>query len=492
MKKSILNLGNLKNSNLHRFPFYVFIESVLFALLDFFSILICLIVVLGGSGTEYTIGSKIISAHSMSLLTAVCWSGYAWQSGLYGTRRPFWDDLFLLIKGLLFIAFLSVGVFVLAVGSSSTHLLSAWIFIVVAVPCVRTLVKLLLIKAGLWQIPVVVIGSGVNASQTVLALRDERLMGYCPVAMVNVEKARSDSADAKIDTRTSSFTFPVLRDLSTAKNLIKDYPQIKIALAVDTLLSEENLILLKHLTSRYKDLLVVPAIRGLPLYSTDLLHCFSHETLLLRVRNNLSNARAQFVKRAFDVIVSGLALLVLGPFFVIISLLIRRDGGKAFFSHTRVGREGELFGCMKFRSMISNSQEVLKNLLESDAEARAEWARDQKLRNDPRITSVGHFLRKTSLDELPQLINVLKGDMSLVGPRPVTQEELVRYGEEVSFYLRVKPGITGLWQVSGRNDTSYETRVALDMWYVQNWSVYNDFVILFKTIKVVLGRDGSY
>ncbi len=121
-----------------------------------------------------------------------------------------------------------------------------------------------------------------------------------------------------------------------------------------------------------------------------------------------------------------------------------------------------------------------------------EWERDQKLKNDPRITPVGNFLRKTSLDELPQLINVLRGDMSLVGPRPVTQEELARYGEEVTFYLRVKPGITGLWQVSGRNDTTYETRVALDTWYVQNWSVYNDLVILFKTIKVVIGRDGSY
>ena len=192
------------------------------------------------------------------------------------------------------------------------------------------------------------------------------------------------------------------------------------------------------------------------------------------------------------VLISGSALITLAPFFIVICLLIRRDGGNAFFAHYRVGKDGKLFGCMKFRSMISNSQEVLKTLLENDAEARMEWERDQKLKNDPRITPVGNFLRKTSLDELPQLINVLRGDMSLVGPRPVTQEELSRYGEEVTFYLRVKPGITGLWQVSGRNDTTYETRVALDTWYVQNWSVYNDLVILFKTIKVVIGRDGSY
>jgi len=151
-----------------------------------------------------------------------------------------------------------------------------------------------------------------------------------------------------------------------------------------------------------------------------------------------------------------------------------------------------LFPCYKFRSMVLNSQEVLQQLLDSDPEARAEWERDFKLKNDPRITPVGRFIRKTSLDELPQLFNVLRGQMSLVGPRPIISEELIRYDENVDYYLMAKPGMTGLWQVSGRNDVDYDTRVYFDSWYVKNWSLWNDIAILFKTVKVVLHRDGAY
>ncbi len=142
--------------------------------------------------------------------------------------------------------------------------------------------------------------------------------------------------------------------------------------------------------------------------------------------------------------------------------------------------------------MVMNSQEVLQKLLDSDPAAREEWERDFKLKNDPRITPVGRFIRKTSLDELPQLFNVLKGQMSLVGPRPIISEELPRYDENVDYYLMAKPGMTGLWQVSGRNDVDYDTRVYFDSWYVKNWSLWNDIAILFKTVKVVLHRDGAY
>lgn len=142
--------------------------------------------------------------------------------------------------------------------------------------------------------------------------------------------------------------------------------------------------------------------------------------------------------------------------------------------------------------MVINSKEVLENLLINDNEAREEWEKTFKLKNDPRITKIGHFLRRTSLDELPQLFNVLKGEMSLVGPRPIITEELQRYNEEVDYYLLSKPGMTGLWQVSGRSDVDYDTRVYLDSWYVKNWSMWNDIAILFKTIAVVLNRDGAY
>ena len=185
-------------------------------------------------------------------------------------------------------------------------------------------------------------------------------------------------------------------------------------------------------------------------------------------------------------------LLLLSPVMLVITFLIwRRDGAPVLFAHYRVGQGGKLFRCMKFRSMLRNSEQVLAELLATDENAREEWARDQKLSNDPRITGVGHFLRKSSLDELPQLLNVLRGEMALVGPRPVTVGELTRYGKVRWHYLSVRPGITGLWQVSGRNNTTYEERVALDRRYVEQKSFLMDVGILFKTVKVVVAREGA-
>jgi Undecaprenyl-phosphate galactose phosphotransferase WbaP len=197
-------------------------------------------------------------------------------------------------------------------------------------------------------------------------------------------------------------------------------------------------------------------------------------------------------KRALDVVGAVVLGLVFSPLIVAIVVLMRREGGSVIFKHRRIGRGGQTFECLKFRTMIPNADQVLRTLLERDPELKAEWVRDHKLRNDPRITRLGRFLRRTSLDELPQLWNVLRGDMSLVGPRPVVREELLRYGRNVGIYLAAKPGITGLWQVTGRNDTDYRRRVVLDTYYVRNQNLLLDLYILFKTTGVVLGGTGAY
>ena len=187
-----------------------------------------------------------------------------------------------------------------------------------------------------------------------------------------------------------------------------------------------------------------------------------------------------------------LILLLLAPLMGVVALMIMRsDGAPILFAHYRVGHGGKLFRCMKFRTMYRDAERMLAELLEADPQARAEWRREQKLQNDPRITPIGHFLRRTSLDELPQLFNVLRGEMSLVGPRPITVGELTRYGRVRWHYLSVRPGMTGLWQVSGRNNTSYDERVALDRRYVEERSVWMDLRILVKTVKVVVARDGA-
>jgi lipopolysaccharide/colanic/teichoic acid biosynthesis glycosyltransferase len=202
------------------------------------------------------------------------------------------------------------------------------------------------------------------------------------------------------------------------------------------------------------------------------------------------NAR---LKRAFDVLAAGGMLLLLAPIFLLLAALVRRDGGAAFYAHTRVGQGGRGFGCLKFRSMVTDSQARLDALLAADPAARAEWEATRKLKNDPRITAIGHILRKTSLDELPQLVNVLRGEMSLVGPRPVVAAELDEYyGPAAAQYMSLRPGITGLWQVSGRSDLSWEDSVRLDMFYVENWSIMADVVIALKTARVVFSHTGSY
>jgi Undecaprenyl-phosphate galactose phosphotransferase WbaP len=198
-------------------------------------------------------------------------------------------------------------------------------------------------------------------------------------------------------------------------------------------------------------------------------------------------------KRALDILGAGVGLVLLSPFFLIVALMVRADGGPAFFAHQRVGRGGKLFGCLKFRSMVIDSQARLEALLANDPAARAEWEATRKLKNDPRITRIGRFLRSTSLDELPQLINVLRGEMSLVGPRPVQEAEIDRYyGASAAHYMAVRPGITGLWQVSGRSETSYESRVALDVSYVSRPSLLADLSILLRTPVAVLSRRGAH
>ena len=200
------------------------------------------------------------------------------------------------------------------------------------------------------------------------------------------------------------------------------------------------------------------------------------------------------VKTAFDYILTLVGAVFIIPIFFYIAYRIKKeDPGPVFFAHTRIGKDGKPFPCYKFRSMVVNSQEMLQKYLAENPAAREEWERDFKLKDDPRVTPIGKFLRSTSLDELPQIFNVLRGEMSLVGPRPVIQEELDKYyGETAKLYCTVKPGITGLWQVSGRSDIGYDERVALDATYIKYRSMWGDIVILWKTIGVVLMKKGAY
>lgn len=199
-----------------------------------------------------------------------------------------------------------------------------------------------------------------------------------------------------------------------------------------------------------------------------------------------------FGKRLFDIVGALLLCVLLSPLILAIAIIIRCSGTPVVFSHKRIGRHGRVFSCLKFRSMVPNAEQVLRDLLRDHPELRDEWTENHKLRVDPRITPMGRFLRQSSFDELPQLWNVLRGDMSLVGPRPIVRAELLRYGREVASYLAVKPGLTGLWQVKGRSDTTYRRRVAMDKLYVNRQSLLLDLYIVLSTVSVVLKRAGAY
>ncbi|ARM89742.1 exopolysaccharide production protein ExoY [Rhizobium sp. CIAT894] len=205
------------------------------------------------------------------------------------------------------------------------------------------------------------------------------------------------------------------------------------------------------------------------------------------------HAAGRSSKRALDLLMAITALILLSPLLLLVAMIVKfSDRGPIFYSHTRIGFGGAPFGCLKFRTMKTDASAQLAELLQNNPAARSEWEATHKLKDDPRITAVGEILRRSSIDELPQLINVLRGEMSLVGPRPITAEELPRYGEHIWAYMAFRPGLTGHWQTSGRNDVSYEHRVSLDVHYIDNWSLGRDFVIIAKTIPALFTQRGSY
>lgn len=357
-----------------------------------------------------------------------------------------------------------------------------WVLVLVLVPLGRIITKRMLNKLGLWKKHTIIIGSGRNAIEAYAALQSEEVLGFRVSAFV-CSTGPCDEVVAGV---------PVI-DSEEQLWRIANVESTQFIVALEF---EEHALRdwwLKNLAKHNcRSVSVIPTLRGVPLYGTDMSFIFSHEVMILRVSNNLAKRSSRIVKRLFDIIGSASIIVLLSPVLAFLAYKVSRDGGKSIYGHERIGHNGKKFKCLKFRSMVMNSQEVLENLLSTDPEARKEWDKDFKLKNDPRITKIGHFIRKTSLDELPQLWNVLKGEMSLVGPRPVIEAELERYAGDVDYYLMAKPGMTGLWQVSGRNDIDYDTRVYFDAWYVKNWALWNDIAILFKTIGVVLKRDGAY
>lgn len=409
-----------------------------------------------------------------------------WLQGHYSKRLPFWDETKQILRVVLLLAVIDSMLMFLGKWSfSRLWLVGTWAMLLVLLPLLRVRMKRWLLRMGIWQLPTVILGTGDNAREAYAALNSEPLMGIDVVAFMSPQTTAEKDDDLPVP------VVPLGNDPMQVIRAMRP-PHIVVALNAGELYAQQKL--LQELSLHDADLNVIPSIRGLPLLGMEMTHFFSHETLMLSVRNNLARPIHRLVKRVFDVVVAGLALLALSPVFAWLSWRIwREDGAPVFFRQERVGRDGTRFVCYKFRTMVKDAEARLAAWEKENPQLMAEYrANNFKLKDDPRVLPVGKWIRRYSLDELPQLLNVMKGEMSLVGPRPLLARELGDYGDALPFYQEARPGITGLWQISGRSDTTFLTRANLDTWYVRNWSLWYDVVILIRTVKVVFGREGAY
>lgn len=443
-------------------------------------------------GNEMMLGADPLTPRFFQIyLVIILFGVIGFESkGNYTKRKPYSNEIRDLLAVVAVLTLINAAIFFLAKYQfSRANFLLNWCLLPIMLVMFRAGAKFVLIRIGGWIRPVVIIGWGENAFQTAMAFNGEPLMGFGLTAFLVPEGRKKP--DFEFKDRKGHFV-PFISLGSDVKKTLTVLGEPHVVLALEQGGIDAYSDMVQQLSRSKHELQIVPSLRGLPLYGMEANHFFAHEVLLLTVRNNLARKLPQLVKRVFDLVVSSGVLIIGLPVLLWIGARVVGSGFPIFYGHMRIGQKKKPFACYKFRTMAPNADKLLADLLERDPEAKAEWERDFKLKKDPRITKIGHFLRRTSLDELPQLFNVLKGDMSLVGPRPVVLAELERYGSQVEYYLEAKPGITGLWQISGRNDVTYDTRVYLDAWYVKNWSLFNDIVILLRTIKVIFGKSGAY
>lgn len=372
--------------------------------------------------------------------------------GVYTKRYDFWQELERTIKAISLSWVIIFAVLAMTKHSDSySRFIVIMVFIILAalLPIQKYFLKRLLFRLGYWKHEAQLVGEDLFFEEHV-------------------------------------FTNPYLGYIASSRDRAK-------TLFVSSSHSKEQIETILHEALIHKQAVIfIPAIKNFDFSDAHVIHLFNARANLIIVENNLLNRFNRGIKLTLDYL---LALLILPLLILIMGLIAwkikREDGGAVFFKQSRLGENGEEFGCYKFRSMRENSDELLSAYLQEHPNEVSNYKIYHKYDNDPRITKIGHVLRKTSLDELPQIINVLKGEMSLIGPRPYMPSEKTEMGENVDIVLSVKPGITGLWQVSGRSDVDFASRIEMDVWYVRNWSSWNDIIILIKTAQVVLGRNGA-
>lgn len=409
--------------------------------------------------------------------------------GLYTGKFSFWEELRHIWKAVLIASIVALSAITLqklGVRISRTVLITCFLLNFFTIPFFRSWTKRILFKLISMQEPIIIIGAGRSGTAVARGFLKDKNYHYKIIGFLDDFKTKNITIEDK--------TFPILGKVHELDKIVSRYNVQTIVLAMPSSGSDRIKQLFNKIKHYVPNILIVPELQGISLITSELDYLFYEEIFLIYTKNNLSSPTNRFLKRISDFILIIPILLVGIPVMILIALIIKLTSpGPIIYSQNRIGQNGRPFKIYKFRTMYNDADKILDELIAKDPNVKKEWESNFKLKNDPRITKIGYFLRKTSLDELPQIFNVLKGDMSLVGPRPVTKFELEKYyREDARFYKMIKPGITGLWQVSGRSDTSYEFRKRMDVWYVQNWCLWLDIVILLQTIKVVIKMEGAY
>ncbi len=366
----------------------------------------------------------------------------------------------------------SVGIFLL-----TGALLAAWL------PLVRAFARHGWAKWSWWGERVIIIGTGPQARAIFEFYNRSPHRGLKPIGYVD-EPTMTDGGSHRVSTST-------LGSITRLSKIARRYG-VRWGIVAPGGCDGLDMLQVMNYSGALPNIIVLPSQFSLPSLWSSHRECAG--VMGVRVCDYLHSSTGQFLKRSFDIIGASIGLIGAIPIFIVSAIWIKlRSPGPVFYGHTRLGTEEREFKAWKFRTMVVDADKVLEQYLMNDPEMRREWFEDQKLKNDPRVISgIGNLLRKSSLDEIPQLWNVLVGDMSLVGPRPIVRSEVQKYEQMIGLYFRVRPGLTGLWQVSGRNNTSYSQRVRLDSYYVCNWSLWLDIYIVARTIKTILKREGAY
>ncbi|MBR1858463.1 MAG: undecaprenyl-phosphate galactose phosphotransferase WbaP, partial [Selenomonadaceae bacterium] len=357
------------------------------------------------------------------------------------------------------------------------------ILVLINVCVIRYAVLKIMKRRHIFYEPVIIIGAGLTAERVLKFWQGDLGYRYDILGFIDDHPV----------SETLPQQFPLLGGFNEASDIVKHIKTKTVIIAAPGISRQQLQQLINNIQPHVKNISFIPDLIGTPMAGVDASILFSEKILMLNIRNNLSRPYNRIIKRIFDLVCTIFGGILISPVLLIITIRVAIENrGHIIFTHYRVGKNGREFPCYKFQTMVPNNQERLEKYLDENPDARREWEDSFKLTNDPRVTEFGAFLRRTSLDELPQLWNVIRGDMSLVGPRPIVQEEVIKYGENIREYYMVLPGITGMWQVSGRSDTTYPERVAMDTWYVRNWSIWIDLMYLFKTVKAVVTGKGAY